>query len=368
MHVSLQKKKKREARRNRLKASAMASFQLPMRTLHPYNHKSVIVFTLIGGTLLTLILFVGNLYNENPKPMSVIGILVDWVLNALLFYVQFVFVFSVIKNEKWAPGKRWIIGITGAIVMALLYAFLARAMRLWVIDEAVIRLPVNVQMLKGLAAAVMVLLVTWLIYTLVQHQQMQLENQRLSEENIRMRYDALVAQLDPHFLFNSLNTLNGLIGFDNDRAHDYVQQLSRTYRYIMQTSKVVPLADELAFVDAYIYLMQIRYGEGLVIKKDILPEASERQIVPISLQLLIENAVKHNVASMRHPLCITISTPDADTLEVTNNVAPRQEEPKGKKVGLANLVERYRMVTTSRNVTISRTTNTFSVTIPLLTK
>ncbi len=211
------------------------------------------------------------------------------------------------------------------------------------------------------------MLIVLSIYQATHQQQMKMENQKLSEEVMRVRYDALLSQLNPHFLFNSLNTLDGLIGVDDAKAHDYVQQLSQCYRYITQPHKLVHLADELQFTDSYIYLLQMRYGDSLRIERKILPEVMNHQVVPISLQLLIENAVKHNVVSNKRPLTITIETPDDKTLRVSNNIQRLMEEPAGEKVGLSNLIERYRLVC-NREVTVQQTPEQFTVTIPLLTE
>lgn len=351
--------------RNLLKTSAEPSYRLSVRTLHPFNHKTVVRLSLTLGTLLAVIMLLGNFYNVNHPAFSWTDLLVSWGLNVLLCYFLFLFNFAIAKRESMETWKRYLYAIVGTLVISSLFALLAKELRLRIVSEVTVTGNINVALFKDISAALVVLLITFLIFNMTRQQNMQLENQRLNEENMRMRYDALVSQLDPHFLFNSLNTLNGLIGEDDDKAHDYVQQLALTYRYIIQTSKLVTLRDDLSFVDSYIYLMQIRYGSNLIIERHILDEAQQRQIVPLSLQLLIENAVKHNVISNKHPLTISITTPDAETIVVRNTICLKQEEPMGERVGLVNLAERYKLVS-DRAVEIHRDTTAFEVAIPLL--
>lgn len=367
MNVSLQQKEKLWAPRNLLKASAEPSFKLSMGTIHPFNHTTVVLLSLVTGTLLTLITILGNLYNVNHIAFSWSYIVLTWILNILLFYLLFLFNFSVAKREDMKKEARYAQGIIGTLIITALYTFLAKALRLWIIDEVTVQGAINVNLFKDIVAGITVLLITMMLFNITRRQQMQLENQRLNEENIRIRYDALVSQLDPHFLFNSLNTLNGLIGEDDTKAREYVQQLAQSYRYIIQTNKLVSFADELSFTNSYIYLMQIRYGDNLHIQQHILPNAMDRKVIPISLQLLIENAVKHNVVSNKHPLTITIETPNTETLRVCNNVCVKPEEPMGEKVGLANLAERYRLVC-NREVAVKKNDEIFEVTIPLLSE
>ncbi len=350
---------------NRQKASAVPTPRLSVRTLHPFNHKVVLWLSLTLGTLLTVIIQLSNLYSVGHPAFSWGDLLVSGGLNVLLCYLLFLYNFAIAKREGIVTWKRYLYGTIGTLVITTLFTFLAKELRLRIVSEVTVTGNINVAMFKDISAALVVLLITFLIFNITRHQKMQLENQRLNEENMRIRYDALLSQLDPHFLFNSLNTLNGLIGVDEAKAHDYVQQLAQTYRYIIQNNKLVTLDDELSFVKSYIYLLKIRYGNNLIIKQNILEEAKQRGIVPISLQLLIENAVKHNVVSNKHPLTISISTPDAETIVVRNTICLKQEEPMGEKVGLANLAERYKLVS-DWAVEVHRDSTTFEVSIPLL--
>jgi LytS/YehU family sensor histidine kinase len=171
-------------------------------------------------------------------------------------------------------------------------------------------------------------------------------------------------QVDPHFLFNSLNTLDGLIGMDDDRAHEYVQNLSQVFRYAIGNKEIARLDEELNFTESYALLMKIRYGENIQIQYNIEEKYRLWYIMPISLQLLVENAIKHNVISSKHPLVITIETTPNDSIRVLNAIQLKKEAEPGEGIGLANLTERYELLF-QKEVSIT-ITDIFSVEIPLI--
>jgi sensor histidine kinase YesM len=219
-------------------------------------------------------------------------------------------------------------------------------------------------LIKDLITSLIVYLTTQFISTLIYNQQVLLENQQLLAENIRNRYEALKNQLNPHFLFNTLNTLDGLIGYDDEKAHNYLHNLSSTFRYTIQNKEITTLVEELNFVESYAYLMKIRYGDNLSIKYEIDEKYNNFFIMPVSLQLLIENAIKHNVINDKYPLTIHIKTTEKDTLVVSNTIQPKINAEAGEGVGLANLIERYNLLF-SKEVLITQN-GVFEVEIPLI--
>jgi len=193
-----------------------------------------------------------------------------------------------------------------------------------------------------------------------------MEYERLQAESIQSKYEALKNQIDPHFLFNSLNTLNSLIDISPEKSKDYVRKLSQVFRHALQNKEVATLKEELDFTQSYCSLMQIRYGEALTFIFDIASEALNRSIVPLSLQVLIENAVKHNIINRKQPLTVTVSTSDDNNyIMVSNPVQRTKIEEKGEGIGLPNLSERYRLKW-HKNIVIRELNNEFSVTIPLI--
>jgi sensor histidine kinase YesM len=189
--------------------------------------------------------------------------------------------------------------------------------------------------------------------------------EQLKKENIAARYESLKNQVNPHFLFNSLNALSNLVYEDQDKAVKFIKQLSEVYRYVLDTreKEIVPLAAELEFLKSYIFLQQIRFGEKLKISMDVNPD--NWFIAPLALQMLIENAIKHNVVSEADPLNVVILIQE-NYLEVSNNIQKKSSmgEPSSG-IGLENIRKRYEFLTT-RPVVIQQDGKYFKVKLPLI--
>lgn len=192
-----------------------------------------------------------------------------------------------------------------------------------------------------------------------------LRAERLQTEGALSQLEALKQQVDPHFLFNSLNTLAALIG-DNPQAQRFLDQLCDVYRYVLLSKdrSTVPLTEELAFVQSYVYLNRIRHRDNLRFIADV-PAPALGQVPPLALQLLVENALKHNVATADRPLTVRIWMPDADTIAVTNNLQPRVTLVPSTRLGLSNLRNRYALLSNAP-VSMSSTETEFEVRVPLL--
>ena len=192
-------------------------------------------------------------------------------------------------------------------------------------------------------------------------------SEALAKENIRSQFEALKSQLDPHFLFNSMNTLAALIDEHNEPAQKYLEQLSDVYRYVLvsKQKETVPLHEELAFVDAYVYLNKTRFRDNLIVNNELPPEAMHRPVPPLSIQILVENAIKHNVVSRDKPLTLRLSMDAHGYITVENNVQKKNVLEKSTKVGLQNMINRYALLT-SEKVEVRHTAEIFSVRIPPL--
>lgn len=192
------------------------------------------------------------------------------------------------------------------------------------------------------------------------------EQEKLRRQHTESQLEGLKNQVNPHFLFNSLNTLAYIIPEDPERAVRFVEELSRVYRYILEIrdSQLVPLSRELTFLDAYAYLLKERFGDKLHIRRDIPLAYENRQIIPLALQMLLENAIKHNEISAAYPLHINVYVSD-DRLVVSNSLRLKKQKQASTKVGLQNIQNRYQFFTHS-NVQISETHTHFQVTLPLL--
>ncbi len=205
------------------------------------------------------------------------------------------------------------------------------------------------------------------IYVLIsQRQAVELENEQLKNDNLTTRYNMLVGQINPHFFFNSLNSLAMLVREgDRDKALTYIDQLSYTFRYILRSgqSTLVTLDEELKFAEAYGYLFRIRYEDKIFFDVDVAPECRGMLLPALTLQPLIGNAVKHNAITTAHPLRIAIRT-EGQWLMVSNPCMPKLEPEPSTGIGLENLRNRWRLLT-GCDIEIGNDGRVFTVRLPL---
>lgn len=192
-----------------------------------------------------------------------------------------------------------------------------------------------------------------------------IQAEKLKVEMLAYKYESLRNQINPHFLFNSLNVLSDLVYDDQAMAVKFIQQMSDLFRYVLDSrdKELVPLKDELEFIRSFTYMLKTRFDEKLKIEIDVNPN-SDDYIVPMSLQLLIENAVKHNEVSEAFPLRISIRKND-DSLEVENNVQPKNAGDDSKKTGLKNITQQYAFFS-ERPIKIITSDEQFLVRLPVL--
>lgn len=305
--------------------------------------------------------FVGSV----PKYVSVLYNTGNYfILTFLLFTFNFHFL-----RGAYTPTKRnWYL-IGGVLLMTLLFSLLQSLLynnlftpeNVWTLFSAIF----GAIFLTNASLALTAISVSYIIYLSEKRQLLALQYESLKVENMQIRYQALKNQVDPHFLFNTMSILDSLVDEDKQRTHEYIQRFSSVYRYILQTRETVTLDEELRFTDDYFGLLQVRYGECLQLNTEINFAFKAYSVVPLSLQILIENAVKHNIISRQHPLCITIETTRDRELIVTNNFQPKPMPSAGGGIGLANLSERY-MLKWQKNITIEQTEDVFKVTLPLV--
>ncbi|MBK0402789.1 histidine kinase [Adhaeribacter sp. BT258] len=169
----------------------------------------------------------------------------------------------------------------------------------------------------------------------------------LQKEIAQAQYEGLKNQINPHFLFNSLNVLSTLVHIDADLSEKFIDQLAKAYRYVLEQHdhELVVLKTEIDFINAYIFLLKIRFEDKLQVSMDIPAEKLNHYLPPLTLQLLIENAVKHNVLSRESPLVVNISVTEDDYLVVQNNLQIRTQEFASTGVGLKNITNRYEYIT-----------------------
>ncbi len=192
------------------------------------------------------------------------------------------------------------------------------------------------------------------------------ESAKIKNEALSLKYQVLQNQINPHFLFNSLNILGSLIDIDVKRAKEFTRELSLFYRDLLtfKDKDLISLKEESNFVRKYIYLQQIRFGEALQVEI-IANENINGKVIPLSLQALVENAIKHNEISKANPLKIIIAITDDYELIVENNLQPKNSSSASSKTGLKNLAGRYEFLT-GKEVSITTNNNYFRVILPLI--
>ena len=208
-----------------------------------------------------------------------------------------------------------------------------------------------------------VLLLELLIYT---QDQIEYERKIMAAEKEKALYQlyALKTQVNPHFLFNSLNVLASLTYESPELANKFVKKLSAVYRYILTTSQnpTVNLSEEMRFVSTYLYLEKMRHGNSLLVEIKEMPNMGTRQIIPVSVQVLVENALKHNIATPDKPLTILIEE-GMNGVTVSNNIQ-RRNNVNNTGVGLKNLRKQYELH--HQQIIISNSNNEFMVFIPYI--
>ncbi len=203
------------------------------------------------------------------------------------------------------------------------------------------------------------------LYSLLQRS--NVEKAQLEQQNIQSQLEGLKNQVNPHFLFNSLNTLAHVIPENPERGVSFVQKLSKVYRYILEIreKKLIPLSEELEFLYSYVYLMKERFGENFCVSINIPKENMNDLIIPLSLQILFENAIKHNIVSTKKPLNIEMFVEKDSKLIVRNNLQKKKQVASGTKTGLENIKNRYHFFS-DEEVDVVVTQDSFIVVLPLL--
>jgi two-component system, LytTR family, sensor kinase len=205
-----------------------------------------------------------------------------------------------------------------------------------------------------------------IVYFMNKLKRSELEAEQFKKMSIESKFEALRNQINPHFLFNSFNVLSSLVYKDADTATKFIDQLSNVYRYLLsnQKNKVVTLKEELDFIDSYVFLLQIRFGENLVVKNKINRDGERFYVAPAVIQMLIENAIKHNIVSRKKPMEIVLYSENG-SIVVSNTLQEKGIKEESTQIGLRNIQSRY-LFLSEKEVMIEKTQNHFSVKIPLL--
>lgn len=261
------------------------------------------------------------------------------------------------------PVKRLLVGVISTVIFTVLVAI--GLIKSWEYSW-------NVKFNSYNEFVIISLMITFLISLflhgrefLLQWKQSAVEAEKYQKESITAQYNSLKSQVNPHFLFNSLNALTNLVYEDQDKAAKFIKQLSEVYRYVLdtQSKEVVSLKEELEFLDSYIFLQKIRFGDNLKIQVDLMKTKS--MVAPLALQLLIENAIKHNIVSSDDPLKIKL-TGNGKFIIIENDLQRKTTlgEPS-QGIGLENIKNRYKFLSPI-SVEVSETNGKFIVKLPII--
>ena len=334
-----------------------------------------------SGILIAIVIFIielafyylsGNKFKTISEMVIMLGYYIMYSVPLSLVVGSFFDYLNTTVQWKRYGKYRFLIGFLGSVVLTLITFFLIRAFHEMIIDGEEWEEFINSEQPSTYLTALIVTLVVSLFFHALffykKLQEKKIKQQKVIAGTASAQFDALKNQLDPHFLFNSLNVLTSLIDEDSEAAQKFTTSLSKVYRYVLEqkNKELVTVDEELQFAKTYVGLLKMRFEDSIIFdfpEKSSMPDA---KVVPLSLQLLLENAVKHNMVTPNKPLIIKIYEANG-MLMVENNLQPKQVIKKSSGVGLQNIKQRYGILT-HRDVEIQKTPHTFLVAIPVLTK
>jgi two-component system LytT family sensor kinase len=316
---------------------------------------------------------------------SVSEIIIEWVF--VLIFCGCITEMSLIVSRKldvklpWMlhPVTRILVQFTLQIISTILFLYVYMQITMFIFDGNVKHKDVDaIARRQAFAVSLLLSLLISIIYTgnfflqkwkgaMLETAELNLRAAELKRIALEAQLESLKAQLDPHFMFNNFSTLSALITEDQNLAQHFLENLSRVYRYMVinLNKNIITLEEEIKFAEAYFYLIKIRLGDNVKLEINISKEIVKKGIPPITLQLLIENAIKHNMACRDKPLLISISTDEHDNLIITNSLQRLNYNIPSTGTGLKNIDSRYSLLS-DKNIEVSENENLFIVKIPLL--
>lgn len=337
------------------------------------KHAKNIIITLIIGLVVYII---GNLMSNGFQYDNVNDFLKD-----LLFYELYAFVLGysnmtfhdlLSRRKPGSKPARIIIGLIGSVIITISGLFLLRMFTAMVYQNQSFATFIENDSFRnyqfGLWVTLTIVIIFHFIYFYNEYQKNKLKEQKVIATTASAQFESLKNQIDPHFLFNSLNVLTSLIEENPDNAQRFTVSLSKIYRYVLEQKdkELVTVAEELEFAKTYMNLLKMRFENSLTFEIAEHLNNEDAKVVPLSLQLLLENTIKHNIVSESKPLHIKITVED-NYLVVQNNLQKKEVLQTRKGVGLQNIVNRYDILT-KRKVLIDESKTFFKVKIPILTK
>ena len=320
---------------------------------------------LIWGSslILAILASIPKLFDFYSKPTDIIiNSSITFIFSLFIWYYN---IYSLPKftsrgtAKSFLNGKLFLSVLTGILLMIVIVIAHQELFEITKMDA-----PIMFE-LRGVLINLIVYMFLHLLFQNYQTQQMVVELERTKSVNLGAQYELLKQQVNPHFLFNSLNTLKSMVEMQDPHSADFILKLSDFYRFTLESRKLdlIPLREELAILEAYTYLLKARFEDGFIITVQIDQKFYESSIPPFTLQLLIENCIKHNVVSLDKPLQIKVYTDDE--FLVIENAIQLKKGVLSTGVGLDNINNRFSHLI-HKEIEIDKNETTFKVKIPMI--
>lgn len=334
--------------------------------------RGIIISLLIFLTLLIVRVITGNTVSFDAGLAINFGYTMLYSIS--LYFVNaglFIYLDHAYKDDRFTK-KRLIVGFLASFVISIAIIFLLRIFEDVLVEGSTFKAFINRESASNyLVATIITFIVTLAFHTFYfykAYNENRVKEQKVIAGTANAKFESLKNQIDPHFLFNSLNVLSSLIEENPENAQRFTTSLSKIYRYVLEQKdkELVTLEEELSFAKTYMNLLKMRFENSISYELPENYDYPEGKVVPLSLQLLLENTIKHNVVSEQKPLHIKIYIED-NYLIVENNLQKKEVLQDRKGVGLQNIVDRYALIS-ERKVLIDENVNLFKIKIPILTK
>lgn len=334
--------------------------------------RAIIISLTIFFVLVLIRLITGNSITFNYALLVNFGYTMLYGLTLYLSNaIVFMYLDKVFSAERFTP-KRILIGFVLSFLVSIVVIFLLRIFEDVIVDGLSFSVFLSQEHMANYLVAIIITLVVTLafhaFYFYKAYAENKVKEQKVIAGTASAQFESLKNQIDPHFLFNSLNVLSSLIEENPDNAQKFTTSLSKIYRYVLEQKdkELVSVEEELSFAKTYMNLLKMRFENSISYELPTDFDNPEAKVVPLSLQLLLENTIKHNVVSEQKPLHIKIYI-DNNYLIVENNLQKKEVLQDRKGVGLQNIVNRYGLIS-ERKVLVEQTETAFKVKIPILTK
>lgn len=304
-----------------------------------------------------------SLLSNNPFERNIqsVNFVSNWVLPTLILFCIWQLIEWILTKFNTSSWKS-VIAILGSV--AFICSFIA--LQYLFFPTLLFNTPNWLIFLKLFMASLLSMTIIYSFRAVKEKEQFKIENISLQAENTKAQYNLLIQQVNPHFLFNCLSSLRTMVRQNDPKSEEYVLKLSDVYRQILQNeAQIITLKEELTFIDSYIYLMKLRHDDALFFDVNVSDESLNDHLPIFSLQLLLENCIKHNIVSANKPLTIRLFQKDKSSITVSNNFQPKKMGVESTRLGIKNLEQRYALSGIKDGVLIEQNAEYYQTTLKL---